>query len=141
MEGDGPIMGTPKPAGVIVMGRDLPAVDATAARIMGIDPLKVAYLRAAHGGPATIAAENILQRGESIAAVRTDFELLDFIPAHQGLRLSAQRKRIKGKEQELWHASAGTKKAQLSPDRLSASVRPVAWLGWHNPLAPGDAKG
>ena len=50
MEGDGPIMGTPKPAGVLVMGRDLPAVDATAARIMGIDPLKVTYLRAAHGG-------------------------------------------------------------------------------------------
>lgn len=88
MEGDGPIVGTPKHAGVLVMGRDLPATDATAARIMGIDPLKVAYLRAAHGGPAAITAENILQRGETIAAVRTDFQLLDAIPAHQGLRLS-----------------------------------------------------
>ncbi len=38
MEGDGPIMGTPKAAGVIVMGRNFPAVDATCARIMGIDP-------------------------------------------------------------------------------------------------------
>ncbi len=87
MEGDGPIVGTPKPAGVLVMGRDLAAVDATAARIMGINPLKVDYLRAAHGGPGPILAGNILQRGETIAAVRTDFELLDTIPAHQGLRL------------------------------------------------------
>ena len=29
MEGDGPIMGTPKQAGVLVMGRDLPSVVAT----------------------------------------------------------------------------------------------------------------
>ena len=87
MEGDGPIMGTPKPAGVLVMGRDLPAVDATAARIMGIDPFKVTYLKSADGVLGTILADHILQRGESIAAVRTDFQLLDSIPAHQGLRL------------------------------------------------------
>jgi uncharacterized protein (DUF362 family) len=87
MEGDGPIMGEPKPAGVIVMGRNLPAVDATACRIMGIDPEKVAYLRAAHGRLGTIAAGEITQRGESIAAVRTDFQLIDTIPAHRGLRL------------------------------------------------------
>ncbi len=88
MEGDGPIMGTPKPAGVLVMGRNLPAVDATAARIMGIDPLKVTYLKDANGVLGTILADNILQRGESIAAVRTDFQLLDSIPAHRGLRLA-----------------------------------------------------
>jgi len=88
MEGDGPIMGTPKPAGVLVMGRDLAAVDATAARIMGIDPLKVAYLEAAHGVLGTILADNIIQRGESLTAVRTDFQLLHSIPAHQGLRLA-----------------------------------------------------
>jgi uncharacterized protein (DUF362 family) len=87
MEGDGPIMGPPKPVGVLVMGRDLPAVDATAARIMGIDPLKVEYLKLANGVLGTIQAENILQRGESIAAVQTDFQLLDSIPAHRGLRL------------------------------------------------------
>ncbi len=55
--------------------------------ILGIDPLKVDYLRAAHGGPGPILADNILQRGETLAAVRTDFQLLDTIPAHQGLRL------------------------------------------------------
>jgi uncharacterized protein (DUF362 family) len=88
MEGDGPIMGTPKPAGVLVMGQDLAAVDATAARIMGIDPFKVTYLKSANGALGTILADNILQRGESLAAVRTDFQLLDSIPAHQGLRLA-----------------------------------------------------
>jgi uncharacterized protein (DUF362 family) len=87
MEGDGPIMGTPKPAGVIVMGRNPLAVDATAARIMGIDPWKVAYLKAARGRYGTISAQKIGQRGETIAAVRTDFQLLDYVPAHQGLRL------------------------------------------------------
>jgi uncharacterized protein (DUF362 family) len=87
MEGDGPIMGTPKPAGVVVMGRNLPAVDATACRIMGIDPAKVPYLKAAHDRLGTIAADEITQRGERVAAVRTDFELIDSIPAHQGLRL------------------------------------------------------
>ena len=88
MEGDGPIVGTPKPAGVLVLGRDLAAVDATAARIMGIDPLKMTYLKYAHGRLGTILAERILQRGETIAAVRTDFQLLDTIPAHRGLRLT-----------------------------------------------------
>ena len=41
MEGNGPIQGTPKPAGVLVMGRDLVAVDSTCCRIMGIDPEKL----------------------------------------------------------------------------------------------------
>lgn len=87
MEGDGPIMGTPKPAGVILMGRDLAAVDATTARVMGVDPLKVPYLKAARGWLGTISSEKIAQQGEPIRAVRSDFQLLDYIPAYQGLRL------------------------------------------------------
>ena len=76
MEGNGPIQGTPKPVGALVMGRDLVAVDATCARIMGIDPEKLTYLRMAaelgHLHPARIE-----QRGETIASVRTNFALLD----------------------------------------------------------------
>jgi uncharacterized protein (DUF362 family) len=86
MEGDGPILGTPKHAGALVMGANLAAADATAARIMGIDPLRVPYLRAARGRCGTVSAERIQQRGETIAAVQTEFELLDHIPAHQNLR-------------------------------------------------------
>ncbi len=56
MEGDGPIMGTPKEVGVLVMGRNLAAVDATCARIMGIDPFRVEYLAAADGRLGPVAA-------------------------------------------------------------------------------------
>jgi len=44
MEGDGPIMGTPIQSKVIVMGENLPAVDATCCRLMDINPYKIDYL-------------------------------------------------------------------------------------------------
>jgi len=87
MEGDGPIMGEPRKAGALVMGRNLPAVDATSARIMGIDPRKIAYLAAASGWIGTIHETDINQRGEAIASVRTDFALVKRIEAQRGLRL------------------------------------------------------
>jgi len=86
MEGDGPIMGTARPAGVLVVGRNLAAVDATCARVMGIDPLRVTYLKAVAGWLGPVAEAEIEQRGEAIAAVRTPFALLDHIPALKGLR-------------------------------------------------------
>lgn len=89
MEGDGPIMGTAKQAGVIVVGRSAPAVDATCCRIMGIDPHKISYLSMAESkalGP--IAEAAIEQRGEALAQVRTDFQLLDMVPAQRGIRLA-----------------------------------------------------
>jgi uncharacterized protein (DUF362 family) len=76
MEGDGPILGTPKPAGVLVMGADLVAVDATCARIMGIDPAKLRHLelarRLGNSDPARIE-----QRGERPESLRSDFALID----------------------------------------------------------------
>ena len=69
MEGDGPIMGTPKEAGVIVMGRNFPAVDATCARIMGIDPPKVPHLASASGRLGTVGQDKIKQRGETVTSV------------------------------------------------------------------------
>ena len=77
MEGDGPIMGTPKDVGCIVMGRNLLAVDATCTRIMGLNPYGVSYLAQASGRLGPIHERNISQRGEPIAAIRTRFELLD----------------------------------------------------------------
>ena len=47
MEGDGPIMGTCKHMGLIVIGCNLVAVDSTLCRIMGFAPEKVPYLRLA----------------------------------------------------------------------------------------------
>ncbi len=86
MEGDGPIMGDPKPAGVLVMGRNLPAVDATCARVMKIDPYRVPYLKRAEFVLGTINEADIVQVGEPIAAVATEFKLLDYIPAQESLR-------------------------------------------------------
>jgi len=87
MEGDGPIMGSAKKAGIIVMGRSLPAVDATCARCMGINPRKIEYLADAGEWLGTIRESHIQQRGESWKAARSDFQLLDFIEAQKGLRL------------------------------------------------------
>jgi uncharacterized protein (DUF362 family) len=87
MEGDGPIMGTAKKSGVLVMGRNLPAVDATCARLMGINPPKIDYLAAANNRLGPIQESLITQRGERWQSVRTDFQILDYIQAHRGLRL------------------------------------------------------
>ncbi|MGH7258235.1 MAG: DUF362 domain-containing protein [Nitrospiraceae bacterium] len=87
MEGDGPIMGTPRQAGVLVMGRNLPAVDATCARIMGINPQKITYLARTEDKLGPISDTYIEQRGETIASVRTNFALVEKIPAQKGIRL------------------------------------------------------
>jgi uncharacterized protein (DUF362 family) len=87
MEGDGPIMGTPKPAGVLVMGRNLPAVDATCARVMGIEPRRVKYLAEAERFLGPIRETEIIQVGEAVAGVRHNFKLMDHIPAHKELLL------------------------------------------------------
>ena len=87
MEGDGPIMGSPKDAGVLVMGRNLTAVDATCVRIMGIDPFRVKYLAVADGKLGPVAAAHLDQRGETVAAVQNKFKLLEKIPAQRKLML------------------------------------------------------
>ena len=75
MQGDGPIMGESIHPGVLVMGRSLPAVDATCCRIMGIDPHKIDYLRVANNQIGTIVGRDIHQRGEMISEVYTPFKL------------------------------------------------------------------
>jgi len=75
MEGNGPIQGTKKFAGVIVAGSDLPAVDATCCRIMGLDPEKITYLREAADRGQTQEAY-VRQIGEPIRAAATRFAVL-----------------------------------------------------------------
>jgi uncharacterized protein (DUF362 family) len=86
MEGDGPIRGKPRQAGVIVAGANLPAVDATCCRLMGIDPARVRSLEMTqHLGP--IGEQWIEQRGEHPDALRQDFELIpmwSFLRASRG---------------------------------------------------------
>jgi uncharacterized protein (DUF362 family) len=75
MEGNGPIQGTARTAGVIVAGSNLPAVDATCCRLMEIDPEKVSYL-AGCTVPGEIATRNIRQIGERIDGNATRFALI-----------------------------------------------------------------
>ena len=86
MEGNGPIQGTAKHAGVLVAGRDPVAVDATCCRIMKIDPMQIRYLQLAvrRGDESQITEDHIRQIGESIQIVSTPFEL---IPQFQRIRL------------------------------------------------------
>jgi uncharacterized protein (DUF362 family) len=77
MEGDGPIMGKPKPLGVVVVGANVAAVDATVGRLMDIDPRQVGYLQLAAGKIGPIADRHIVQRGEAWQPLATRFEILD----------------------------------------------------------------
>ena len=75
MEGDGPIMGRARSTGFVAMGPDVVAVDATCARVIGIDPAKVAYLRVGGDYLGNMAADKIDQLGERIDRYQTQFDL------------------------------------------------------------------
>ncbi len=77
MEGDGPIMGRPRHLGFIGMGSDPVALDATCARIIGLDPRKMAYLSEASRFLGNLDARRIQHRGESPSRYATSFDVLD----------------------------------------------------------------
>jgi uncharacterized protein (DUF362 family) len=85
MEGDGPIMGRPRPLGFVAMGSDPVAVDATCARVIGLDPDKIEYLKPAAQFLGVIDASRIEQRGESPDRYFTRF---DVVPPLEYLRLT-----------------------------------------------------
>jgi uncharacterized protein (DUF362 family) len=75
MEGNGPIQGAPRRAGVLVAGDDPVAVDATCCRVMRLDPIQLGYLRLGAGHrDSHITERNIHQIGEPILSVATPFE-------------------------------------------------------------------
>ena len=77
MQGNGPIQGEPKTSGVLIMGDDPVAVDATCCRVMGLRPEKVNHLAQAASLLGHLQPDKIEQLGESIAAARTPFAVLD----------------------------------------------------------------
>jgi uncharacterized protein (DUF362 family) len=77
MEGDGPIMGTARPLGLIGMGTDIVAVDATCARVIGLEPNRMAYLQSAERFLGIADASNIEQRGELISRFATRFAVVE----------------------------------------------------------------
>jgi uncharacterized protein (DUF362 family) len=75
MEGNGPILGTRKLAGLIVAGAHAPTVDATCCRIMQIDPHKVKYLQLIAQRDLTWSIDSSEQIGEPVHSVQTRFTL------------------------------------------------------------------
>lgn len=76
MEGNGPIEGKAKPAGVLVLGEDPVAVDATVARLMKIDPRKVPHLAEAGKFMGNVEWEKIHHIGEPLDTYQQDFSVL-----------------------------------------------------------------
>ena len=77
MEGDGPIMGRARHVGFVGMSRDLVALDATAARVIGLDPSRLGYLREAGRFLGNIDERRIEQIGESTNRYATTFDVVD----------------------------------------------------------------
>jgi uncharacterized protein (DUF362 family) len=75
MEGDGPLNGTAKPLGGLIMGTDLVAVDATCCRLMQLDPEKIAYLVYGYQKKlGLLRTGEIQQIGETIESLAQPFE-------------------------------------------------------------------
>ncbi len=90
MEGDGPLNGTPKAIGVLVMGADPLAVDATCCLLMQMDPLKVGHLAlAGQKKVGQIDAAQIKQLGETITARSQPFETIAQFAAAHGVERQA----------------------------------------------------
>jgi uncharacterized protein (DUF362 family) len=89
MEGDGPIMGTKKHMGLLVMGTVPTAVDATVCRLMQVLPEKIEYLKLAAGKLGPIEERAIRQCGEPWQALAQRFDILD-VEHLRGLRAGEQ---------------------------------------------------
>ena len=85
MEGDGPIMGQPRHVGLIGMSTDLVSLDATAARVIGLDPARLPYLAEAGRFLGNLESARIEQRGEPVSRYACTFDVVD---AFKGARLS-----------------------------------------------------
>ena len=77
MEGDGPILGSSKHMGLVLVGPQLASVDATAARIMGLEPTRVNYLQLATRRMGPLDDASIDQRGERWQDLVSPFKILD----------------------------------------------------------------
>jgi uncharacterized protein (DUF362 family) len=77
MEGDGPIMGVPRHVGFVGLSRDQVALDSTAARVIGLDPHRLGYLREAGKFLGNVEESRIDQRGEPLARYATRFDIVD----------------------------------------------------------------
>jgi uncharacterized protein (DUF362 family) len=83
MEGDGPLNGTAKPLGALIMGNDLLAVDATCCRLMMLDPQRLGYLvLGSQRKLGLLRVNEIQQLGETISSLAQPFQT---VPHFQGI--------------------------------------------------------
>jgi uncharacterized protein (DUF362 family) len=75
MEGNGPVIGTPREVGVVVAGKNLVSVDSVCSRLMGFDPSEIGHIAGAHAlGLGEIGLEGIDVLGEGWERFQGDFE-------------------------------------------------------------------
>ena len=77
MEGNGPLQGHAKQSGVLILGDDLVAVDATASRLMKIEPRKIEYLEMADRFLGNIPYERIELVGEPLERFQQDYRVIE----------------------------------------------------------------
>jgi len=91
MEGNGPLNGTPRPLNRIILADDPVAADATCARLMGLDPHKVAHIRAASQFLGNSSIVRLNQLAEPVQLPETPFQLVpEFEPTRGRVDLPAR---------------------------------------------------
>ena len=76
MEGNGPLNGTPRPLGRIVLADDPVAADATCARLMGFEPSRIVHIREGSRFLGNASAPLIDQVGETVRVPTTRFQVV-----------------------------------------------------------------
>ena len=76
MEGNGPLNGTARPLGKIVLADDPVAADATCARLMGFEPDRIVHIREGAKFLGNVAPALIDQIGEEVTPPTTPFDVV-----------------------------------------------------------------
>ena len=76
MEGNGPLNGTPRPLGGIVLADDPVAADATCARLMGFQPGRIVHIREGARFLGNADSGHIDQAGETVKSPSTPFRVV-----------------------------------------------------------------
>ena len=76
MEGNGPLNGTVRPFGKIVLADDPVAADATCARLMGFEPSRIVHIREGAKFLGNVSPALIDQVGESVTPPTTPFDVV-----------------------------------------------------------------
>jgi uncharacterized protein (DUF362 family) len=76
MSGNGPLHGETVPMGIVVMAENLVSIDATCAAMIGLDPLKIGYLKLLAKKGFTIDNQTIPQIGADPKPLKKEFPLL-----------------------------------------------------------------